>query len=415
MGSGEPGGRPGRARPPRRRGERGGGTARRAAGARGGTTAGAGMGPGGPGRWPGRARPPRGSPSVAVAVLPDGRVVSGGGRRADAGVGPRGPGRRPGRARQPRGRGVRRWRCCRTGGWSPYAARTGRVLVWDPAEPGGCPVELGRHDDSVSCGGGAAGRAGGQRRDDGRVLMWDPAEPGAAPVELGRHEDGVEAVAVLPDGRVVTGAADDGRVLVWDPGGPGRPGRARPPRRRGASRWRCCRTGGWSRAKRPGTGPGGGGGRVLVWDPAEPGARPGRARPPLGRGPGGGGAAGRAGGQRRLRRAGTGVGPGGARAPVRSSSAATTRVSCGGGAAGRAGGQRRYDFAAQGAGVGPGGGPGAGPVELGRRGAGWIGGGGAAGRAGGHRRQAARDGGCWCGTRRSRAPARSSSAATTAG
>ena len=84
---------------------------------------------------------------------------------------------------------------------------------------------------------------------DGRVLVWDPAEPGAGPAELGRHEGAVVAVAVLPDGRVVTGAAS---------------------RRAGA-----------------GVGPGG------------PGRRPGRARPPRGRGGGGGGAAGRAGGHRR--------------------------------------------------------------------------------------------------------------------
>ena len=49
----------------------------------------------------------------------------------------------------------------------------------------------------------------------GRVLVWDPAEPGAAPVELGRHEGGVGAVAVLPDGRVVTGGYDD-RVRLWN-------------------------------------------------------------------------------------------------------------------------------------------------------------------------------------------------------
>jgi hypothetical protein len=35
---------------------------------------------------------------------------------------------------------------------------------------------------------------------DGRVLVWDPAEPGTPLVELGRHENWVEAVAVLPDG-----------------------------------------------------------------------------------------------------------------------------------------------------------------------------------------------------------------------
>ena len=86
-----------------------------------------------------------------------------------------------------------RWRCCRTGGWSPAAAAV-----------------------------------------DGQVLVWDPARPGGGPVELGRHDDGVRAVAVLPDGRVVTGGWDR-RVLVWDPARRARPGRARPPR----WRWRA--------------------------------------------------------------------------------------------------------------------------------------------------------------------------------
>jgi WD40 repeat protein len=47
----------------------------------------------------------------------------------------------------------------------------------------------------------------------GRVLVWDPDEPGVGPVELGRHDDPVTAVAVLPDGRVVTGGD---RVRLWD-------------------------------------------------------------------------------------------------------------------------------------------------------------------------------------------------------
>jgi hypothetical protein len=82
--------------------------------------------------------------------------------------------------------------------------------------------ELGRHnewvwtvavlpDGRVVSGGG-----------DGRVLVWDPAAPGTGPVQLGRHDvsgtsdkgpTGVLAVAVLPDGRVVSGGSE-GRVLV---------------------------------------------------------------------------------------------------------------------------------------------------------------------------------------------------------
>jgi hypothetical protein len=47
------------------------------------------------------------------------------------------------------------------------------------------------------------------------VLVWDPARPGTGPVELGRHHGAVVAVAVLPDGRVVSGGWGD-RVLVWN-------------------------------------------------------------------------------------------------------------------------------------------------------------------------------------------------------
>ena len=141
---------------------------------------------------------------AAVAVLPDGRVVTGGG--------------------------------------------DGRVLVWDPADPGAGPAELGRHDGRGGGGGGAAGRAGGhRRRHDGRVLVWDPADPGAGPAELGRHDGRVAAVAVLPDGRVVTGG-DDGRVLVWDPADPGAGPVELGRHDGGVRRWRCCRTGGWSAA-----------------------------------------------------------------------------------------------------------------------------------------------------------------------
>ena len=323
-------------------------------------------------------------PVRAVAVLPDGRVVTGGddGRvlvwdPAAPGGGPVELGRHDGRWRRWRccrtggwspaattggcwcgtrpGRaaarsssaattaGWRRWRCCRTGGWSP-AADDGRVLVWDPAAAGRRPGRARPPRRPGGGGGGAAGRAGGHRRattggcwcgtrpgraparlelgrhdgavravavlpdgrvvsggDDGRVLVWDPARPGAGPVELGRHDGAVGAVAVLPDGRVVSGGGD-GRVLVWDPAAAeARPGRARPPRRRGGGGGGAAgRAGGHRRGRRAGAGVG----------PGRPGGRPGRARPPRRRGDGGGGAAGRAGGHRRGRRAGAGVGPG---------------------------------------------------------------------------------------------------------
>ena len=226
----------------------------------------------------------------AVAVLPDGRVVTGGGDGPGAGVGPGGAGRRPGRARPPRAAGV------------------GAVAVLP--------------DGRVVTGGG-----------DGRVLVWDPAEPGTGPVELGRHERGVGAVAVLPDGRVVTGGGVDGRVLVWDPAEPGAGPVELGRHEGGVRRWRCCRTGGWSpaattagcwcgtRVRRSAARSssaatsggvravavlpdgrvvtGGGDGAGAGVGPGGAGRRPGRARPPRGRGGGGGGAAGRAGGHRR--------------------------------------------------------------------------------------------------------------------
>jgi hypothetical protein len=89
--------------------------------------------------------------------------------------------------------------------------------VWDPAEPGAGTVELGRHDLAVTAVAvlpdgrvvtGGRGFGGG-----GRVLVWDPGAAQHGPVELGRHEGGVRAVAVLPDGRVVTGGGDY-RVLL---------------------------------------------------------------------------------------------------------------------------------------------------------------------------------------------------------
>lgn len=112
----------------------------------------------------------------AMAVLPDGRVVTGG--------------------------------------------TDGRILVWDSARPGAEPIELGTHDfwvlDVAVLPDGRVASGGTDRR----VLLWDPTHPGADPLELGTHYGWVSAVAALPDGRVVTGGADR-RVRVWDPAQPG--------------------------------------------------------------------------------------------------------------------------------------------------------------------------------------------------
>jgi hypothetical protein len=75
--------------------------------------------------------------------------------------------------------------------------------------------ELGRHDRAVYAVAVLPGGRVVTGGEDGRVLAWDPADPGAGPAELGRHDGAVRAVAVLPGGRVVTGGED--RVLAWDP------------------------------------------------------------------------------------------------------------------------------------------------------------------------------------------------------
>jgi hypothetical protein len=75
--------------------------------------------------------------------------------------------------------------------------------------------ELGRHDAPVRAVAVLPDGRVVSGGNDERVLLWDPAAPETGPADLGRHDDGVGAVAVLPDGRVVSGGGDQ-RVLLWD-------------------------------------------------------------------------------------------------------------------------------------------------------------------------------------------------------
>jgi WD40 repeat protein len=90
-----------------------------------------------------------------------------------------------------------------------------RVLGWDPAQPGSGPVELGHHGGPVRA---VAVLADGwlvSGGDDGRVLRLHVRWPASAQIQLARHSDAVRAVAVLADDRVVSGGTDR-RVLIWN-------------------------------------------------------------------------------------------------------------------------------------------------------------------------------------------------------
>jgi WD domain, G-beta repeat len=75
-------------------------------------------------------------------------------------------------------------------------------------------TEMGRHDLLVLAVAVLADGRVVSGGSDRRVLVWDPARPGSGSVELGRHDGPVLAVVVLPDGRVVSGG-NDRRVLIW--------------------------------------------------------------------------------------------------------------------------------------------------------------------------------------------------------
>lgn len=96
-----------------------------------------------------------------------------------------------------------------------------QLLVWDTTKFGGDPHELGRQSGGVSAMAVLAdGRVvTGDPSFAGEILVWDPATPGAEPVQLGELNDSVVAIAALPDGRVVVGGATSDRVLLLDPSG----------------------------------------------------------------------------------------------------------------------------------------------------------------------------------------------------
>ena len=150
----------------------------------------------------------------AVAVLPDGRVVSGGDDRRvllwD-----------PGRVGAPtielghHGREVRALAVLPDGRVAS-GSDDWRVLLWDPGRVGDGPVGLNGHRGSVRALAVLPDGRVVSGGEDRRVLLWDPATVGADPVELGGHDCIVRALAVLPDGRVVSGG-EDGRIRMWNP------------------------------------------------------------------------------------------------------------------------------------------------------------------------------------------------------
>jgi len=132
-----------------------------------------------------------------AAVLPDGRIVTY--RNSRPGYSNSGPGNTESRGN----------------GW---------VEVWDPNQPDITPIELGCTDGGLGVtaiavlpdGRIVTGSSNDYAWSDARVLVWDPHRPDTDPIELGHTKSRVNAIAVLPDSRIVTGDCD-GRALVWDP------------------------------------------------------------------------------------------------------------------------------------------------------------------------------------------------------
>ena len=155
---------------------------------------------------------------TAVAVLPDGRVVTAG----DEGVlvwDPTHPGA-PDRIGDHGGK-VTAVAVLPDGRVVTHDVE-GQLLVWDPTHPA-APDRIGNDPYRVGLAVLPDGRVVTGSRI-GRVLLWDPAHPGD-PDRVVDYSRGMGAVAVLPNGRVVTAAGDENGVLVWDPAHPGAPER----------------------------------------------------------------------------------------------------------------------------------------------------------------------------------------------
>lgn len=206
-----------------------------------------------------------------VAVLHDGRVVTGGSDDGTISIwDPRNPGTEPiilgshgdavmALAEIPDGRIVS------SGTWAAE-----QLLLWDPSEPGREPVELGRDAGWNSAlatlpNGLVLGASGGELGSESRLLLWDPAILEANPTAVGRH-DGAAAIAVLPNGQVVTasGGLSLGTIKLWDQTLCG------PPAPLGDHGYPVT-----AMVVLPdGRVVTAGGGTMLVWDPAHPGAAP---------------------------------------------------------------------------------------------------------------------------------------------
>ena len=202
-------------------------------------------------------------PVTAVAGLADGRVVSGGSDGQllvwDPAVPQSGPielGRRHQLVTAVAGL---------ADGRVVSGGSDGQLLVWDPAVPQSGPIELGRRHQLVTAVAGLADGRVVSGGSDGQLLVWDPAVPQSGPIELGRRHQLVTAVAGLADGRVVSGGSD-GQLLVWDPAAP-QSGPIELGRHDRPVTAVAALEDGWVVS-------GGSDGQLLVWDPAAPQSGP---------------------------------------------------------------------------------------------------------------------------------------------